>query len=86
MSDEGYRSPTTGAGRIGCAVASIFGIIFGLPFLFVVTYTSGGCEGAPQPCHSDSTWLWLGLLIVAASCTAVGLLTRKAILKRQRRQ
>jgi hypothetical protein len=85
MRDEGYKSPTTGAGRIGCAVASIFGIVVGMPFLFIVTYTSGGCEGAPQPCDSDDTWLWVGLVLVAAACTGIGLLTRNAIIHRQRR-
>ncbi|WP_218035970.1 hypothetical protein [Sphingobium sp. 15-1] len=83
---EGYRNPATGAGRIGCAVASIFGIVFGLPFFFIATYASGGCEGAPQPCKSDNTWFWLALLIIALSCTGVGLLTRSTILRFQRRK
>ena len=85
MDEDGYKSLNTGAGRIGCAVATIFGILVGPPFFFVVTYTSGGCEGAPQPCHSDDTWLWAGLVIVAAACTAVGLMTRRAILRIQDR-
>jgi len=83
---EDYKIPATGAGRIGCAVASIFGIVFGLPFFFFATYASGGCEGAPQPCKSDNTWFWLALLIIALSCAGVGLLTRRAILSVQRRK
>lgn len=86
MDHEGYKSPTTGAGRIGCAVASIFGIVVGLPFFFIVTYASGGCEGAPQPCKSDGTWFWMALIIIAAACTVVGLLTRKAVLSFQSRK
>jgi len=86
VNNEGYRSPATGAGRIGCAVASIFGIVFGLPFFFIATYASGGCEGAPQPCKSDNTWFWIALLMIALSCTGVGWLTRKAILRFQQRK
>jgi hypothetical protein len=85
MSNEGYKSPTTGAGRVGCTVTTIFGIVVGGPFLAFIALTGGGCEGAPRPCQSDDTWLWIGLLIVAAACTGVGLLTRRAIIRRQRR-
>jgi hypothetical protein len=84
--EHGYRSGGTAAGRIGCAVAAVAGIVFGLPLLFLATYGGGGCEGAVQPCEGEDRWFWIALAIIAVSCGGLGLLVRAVILRLRRRQ
>jgi len=54
MDDEHFKGALDRAGILGCLLGVAFFLIIGSPVIFLVGYTTGGCEAVPQPCHSNS--------------------------------
>lgn len=70
MSDDGYQSPATIGGKIGCAVAAVVGVpLFGFAFL---VNALGDCF-ADEDCHQQNWWLYV---FAAVFATLLGLAVR----------